>query len=209
MPDVQRAGAVEDRLEPDAGGAEPEPQVVVFLAPADEPLVETVDTNEVVPPDAEVAAGEAGLGGMPDGGVPPCLETAAGKASPLGFGYESGKIGCGQVLRHEQAARRLGEQPAVAQQRGAESAPGDVGRHVVSRHHAVAVEKHEVAAAGDPRRLIADPGQAEAVVRLARKPHGKRGRRGEAAHEIGRLVVRPIVRHDHLQRGVSALLQRE
>ena len=77
MPDVERAGAIEDRFDSQAHGPQSQPEVVILLTPADEMFVEPIHRLEVGPPDAEVTRREPGLRRMPPRRVPPGLAVPA------------------------------------------------------------------------------------------------------------------------------------
>ena len=197
----------EDGLETHAGGPQSQAEVVVLLAPADESLVEPIDAHEVVTPDAEVAAGEPRLCGMTRDRMPPGRAPPASEGAALGRRHKRHQIRDRQILGHQESVGLGGESGAVAKQGGAVAAAIHVGRNVVMRHDAVAVEEQQVAARREPRGLVANPREAEAVVRLGHKTHGKRGCGCERVDDLRRLVARAVVRNDHLHRRSAASLQ--
>ena len=186
---MQRAGAIEDRLEPHASGTQPQAEVVVFLAPADEAFVESIHQFKVAPPDAEVASRQPGLGRMAEQGVPPGLAKPASQEPPLAGGRERGEIDARQSAGHEHGTGRFRQAGTVAEVGHARPPAGEIRRHVVARQDAVAVEKQQIIAGGQPCTLVSYPGQAEPSVRLAREVHGQARRGGEGGRHVGRLVA--------------------
>src|SRR5436305_12532542 len=81
-------------------------------------------------------------------------------------------------------------------------------RHEIRARDAIAVEKHDVAAAALRDRAVTDFGEAKAAILLPDMPERHAGFRGPALDHLTRRRPRAVVSHDDLETAVVLPVER-
>lgn len=209
MPHVIRLGVSDGRSHTLAGHPQPRGKVVVFTAPADVFLIESVDFFQIAARDRYVEAHQLGLDWM----MPQLIADVADPAPPhspaLDVRYGAAILRGSYVVYRQPFGRFAVEPKTIAGADDSRPPRAEMPFQVMGREQAVAVGEQQIGAATGSHSVVAAERHSETLVFMRGEPDWELGFARELVKDFVSSVLRSVVDDDDFKAAIHVDLLRE